>query len=106
MHNFLEIFWTAQLGNKISEFGRMAIEFAQHGRYRPNEHPCIPAKISFAQKRFGEIGVGFLAKTLNSVNGIFVAAIPQLNGLALVYITKTGPCAGWVYADGDQLDGP
>src|SRR5437588_11391231 len=103
MQNFLEIFWTTQLGNKISEFGRMAIEFAQHSRYRPNEHPCIPAKISFAQKRFGEIGIGFLAKALNSVNGIFVAAIPQMNGLALLDITKTGTWPGWFDADGDKL---
>ena len=105
MHNFLEIFWTEQLGNKIGEIGRMAIEFAQHGRYRPNEHPCIPAKISFAQERFGEIGIGFLAKALNSVNGIFVAAIPQMNGLALFDITKTGTCPGWFDADGDKLAG-
>src|SRR5438876_10360901 len=105
MHNFLEIFWTAQLGNKISEFGRMAIEFAQHGRYRPNEHPCIPPKFSFPQDRSGEIGFGFLAKALNSGIGIFVVAIPQLTGLALSDITKPGPSPVGLVPTGDRLAG-
>src|SRR5437763_15120595 len=103
MQNFPESFWTAQLGNKISELGRMAIEFAQHGRYRPNEHSCVPAKISLSQKRFGEIGIGFLAKALNSVDGILVTAIPHMNGLTLFDITETGTGPGRFDTNGDKL---
>ena len=55
----------AHLRNEIRQLRRVAIEFAQDGRDRPDKHPGVPAEIAVAHEGVGQLGVWLFAKTNN-----------------------------------------
>ena len=105
MQHLFKFSGRAELRNEIRQLRRVPVEFAQHGRNRPDKHAGIPAKVAFAQKRFGKIDIWFFPKTHHPVNGVFAGAVAQSNRFALLDVSKprTGPC--WFDANGNQLAG-
>src|SRR5207248_5582071 len=57
-----QTFRGSNLRNEVGQFRSVAIELAQYRWHRPNKHSRIPAKISFPQKRLGQIDIWFFAK--------------------------------------------
>src|SRR5438477_11023566 len=77
----------------------MPVEFAQHGRHRPDKHSGIPAKISLTKKRFGQIRVRFFTETDDMVNRGLRSTIPETYGVSLLDVTKAGACPSWFDSD-------
>src|SRR6266545_2290416 len=48
--SLLEILRRAYLGNEIRQLWSVTVEFTQHCGHRPDEHSCVPSKISLPQK--------------------------------------------------------
>src|SRR2546429_5240108 len=61
------------------------VKLGENCRHRPNKHAGIPAKISFANKRFGQVDIWFLAEADDPEETWFA-----WNWLAHLHVTKTG----------------
>src|SRR6266496_2273288 len=48
--SLLEILRRAQLRNEVRQLWSLTVKFTEHCRHRPDEHACVPSKISFSQK--------------------------------------------------------
>ena len=88
---------------KLASSGRMPVELAQDRRHRPDKHSGVPAEISFAQKRFGQIGVRFFAEANDAMNRrLGRATLRKRTGFALLDVTKARAGPGRLDADRDQ----
>ena len=75
----------------------MPVERRQNCRHRPNKHACIPAKISFANKRFRQVDIWLFAEAHHAKKTGF-----SRNWFAHFNVTETWIGRCWSNANGDQ----
>ena len=83
----------------------MPVELTQHRRHGPDEHPCIPAEISFADKRFGEIGVWFFPEADHAMDRCPGLHRTKFHRFAVLDVAVTGARPGRLDSDRDQRPG-
>ena len=98
----LEIVARAHPGDETGKLWRVAIEFAQDRRDRPDEHARVPSEISFAQKRFCQIRIRFFPKADHAMNCGLVVHAAKLHGFALLDVTIPWAGPGRLDADRNQ----
>ena len=83
----------AHLRNEIRQLRRVAVEFAQDRRDRPDKHPGVPAEIAFLHKGVGQLGVRLFAETQDAKDVVRRAPSRQGDRRALFDVTeaRTGP---------------
>src|SRR5438067_3257332 len=84
-------------GNESPEFRSVPVKFSQNRRHGPDKHTGIPAKVSFANKGFGQVDIWFLTEAQNSVQ-----TRTAQNRFANFNVAKTRMGRCWSDADGNK----